>query len=394
MLKSILFFVVLFSSLLTVLSSMDCLMSGNPPIAADFVIGQKKLTDSSSGSKYNELWGPTDVIVSPAGKLFIVDFANQRVLRYNKTAFSMDGFSSELTIGVTQLSGCNANNFNHPLFITFDVNDDCWVSDESNHRVIKFEKCSTTTEESPAATVALGQANLKECPVGDIKYPTGVFLDSSGSLWISDLGNSRVVMYKNASMLSSGAPAFMQLGSGEEGCGSNKFNGTYGLTGDMMGNIYVVDSYNNRVLIFLDAAKKKNKSGFDIVLGQDSKETCSMNCSMTSFHYPQELEYSSDLNLLFVSDAWNDRVLAYNTSSALTTGQAPVIQIGQSNFLTCGQATRVSASTLNHPYGITYDSVVSQSLLITDFTNNRVLRYCSNANATDDLSMIQQMTFN
>jgi len=369
-------------------------MSGKPPIAADFVIGQKKLTDSSSGTKPNQLWSPTDVIVSPAGKLFIVDFANERVLRYNKTAFSMDGYTAELTFGVAQLTGCNANNFNHPLFITFDTNDDCWISDESNHRVLKFEKCSTTDEESPKATVALGQTSLTQCIEGSLIFPTGVYIDMSGSLWVSDLGNSNVVMYKNASTLKSGATPFLQLGSGEKGCSSTKFNGTYGITGDMMGNIYVVDAFNNRVVIFQNAAKKKSKSGFDVVLGQDSKSTCSMNCSMTGLQLPQEVEYSSDLNLLFVSDSWNNRVLAWNTSSALSTGEAPVLQIGQSDFMSCGMG-KVSATSLSHPYGITYDSVVSQSLLITDLNNNRVLRYCSNANATDDyLSMVQQIIIN
>ena len=50
--------------------------------AADFVVGQEDLTSNSSGTTANTLKTPTDAVVA-AGKLFVADYNNNRILIWN-----------------------------------------------------------------------------------------------------------------------------------------------------------------------------------------------------------------------------------------------------------------------------------------------------------------------
>jgi streptogramin lyase len=83
---------------------------------------------------------------------------------------------------------------------------------------------------------------------GEFSGPTALVVDESGSLYVSDTGNHRVQVFLSngdfARQIGSGTPGNTQ-GSGV----GNQFNGPQGLALDGDGNLYIADSGNHQIVV-------------------------------------------------------------------------------------------------------------------------------------------------
>ncbi|CAF1272472.1 unnamed protein product [Adineta ricciae] len=131
--------------------------------------------------------------------------------------------------------GSNSNQLAYPHGIFVDVNLDLYVADRGNRRIQLF-----SYEETNAITVA-GKRSYKLTI--SLVFPTGITLDVNKYLFIVDSKNYRVI--------GEGPYGFRCL----VGCyGSvsqtNQLNGPNAMSFDTFGNMFVVDSYNNRIQKF------------------------------------------------------------------------------------------------------------------------------------------------
>lgn len=143
------------------------------------------------------------------------------------------------------------------------------------------------------------------------------------------------------------------------------------------GRLFVSDTGQNRVFIWNELPTEAYKTP-SIVLGQTDKTDTERNAggkvSASSLMYPSGLW--SDGQQLIVSDAWNHRVLIWN-SLPTEDGQAADVVIGQKDFTgnepnINGVGSPPSARSLNWPYGVTSDG---ERLFVADTGNRRVLVY-------------------
>ena len=83
--------------------------------------------------------------------------------------------------------------------------------------------------------------------------------------------------------------------------------------------------------------------------------------------------YDSTSSLLYVTDTYNNRVLAYSMPLAANSGDSASLVVGQSS-MTANQvnqgSTSVNANDLYLPWSV---SAMGTTLLIADTFNNRVL---------------------
>jgi hypothetical protein len=207
--------------------------------------------------------------------------------------------------------------------------------------------------------------------------PSGVFVDSSGRLWVADWGNYRVLRFDNAAAKANGANADGVLGQPNFTSHSpaTTQSGMYypeGVFVDSSGRLWVADTYNDRVLRFDNAASKANGANADGVLGQTFFISNSHATTQNGMAYPTGVAVDNASGRLYVSEEDNNRILVFNSAAGLENGANASYVLGQQNFTTNTYGT--SATTLSYPSGVFYDQV-TKVLLAADLFNSRVLMY-------------------
>ena len=144
-----------------------------------------------------------------------------------------------------------------------------------------------------------------------INAPTGLSLDSSGNLYVADTYNNRVLMFEppfsndmNASVVI-GQPNFT---SSAAAITQNGFYAPTGLSLDSSGNLYVADTDDNRVLIF--EPPFSNGMNASVVIGQPNFTSSALATTQNGFYGPYRVSLDSSGNL-YVADTDNYRVLMF-----------------------------------------------------------------------------------
>jgi sugar lactone lactonase YvrE len=185
--------------------------------------------------------------------------------------------------------------------------------------------------------------------------------------------------------LSNGQPASLVIGEPSltgfnPGATPTGVVGPFALTFDSSHNLWVADSYGNRVLEY--KAPFTTDEAASIVIGQPGFTSLASATTSAGLSTPNGLAFDSSGNL-WVSDSSNNRVLEYK--APLTTGEAASLVIGQSSFT--GSAFTVTNSTsLNSPYGLAFDS--SGNLWVADLQNGRVLEYTAPFSTHEAASLV------
>jgi len=125
-------------------------------------------------------------------------------------AQQIQGGAATLVIGqvnfVNAWSGSTEASFGAPADLDFDHRGNLWVSDTTNHRVLKFEPPFVT---GMAASAALGQTDPVSSDSGtsasQLKYPYGLAFESSGNLAVTDDGNGRTLIFPKSQQITGGS---------------------------------------------------------------------------------------------------------------------------------------------------------------------------------------------
>jgi DNA-binding beta-propeller fold protein YncE len=231
-----------------------------------------------------------------------------------------------------------------PSGVYVDAADNLWVADYGNHRVLKFANASSLTNSSPATTV-LGQADFDTGTSGTtaakMHEPTAVEVDQAGRLWVAERSNDRVLRFDNAATLSDGAAANGVLGqsdftSGTGGATPETFNQPSALAIDRSGTLYIADFANHRVVYHKNPAAKANGATPDGVIGQPDLLTVMDAATAQKLQTPFGLEFDA-VGRLWVADRSNHRILRFpgdftatapkikgKAPKSVTTGKVPL----------------------------------------------------------------------
>jgi sugar lactone lactonase YvrE len=315
------------------------------------------------------LSSPSSVLTDAEGKIYVVDSGNSRVLIFDPPFTT--GKAAGAVIGQSDfISGeprNTADGMGSAYAIALDGKGNLWVADVSNGRVLEYQPPFRSGME---ASVVIGQnsasAQTQNCYDGapsasSVCYPAGLAFDSAGNLWISDANNNRVLRFSlpfstgMSASLELGQPASTAFTSNASGAPArDSLNAPTGLVFDPMGNLWVSDLNNNRVLKF--APPFSNGMSASEVLGQSDfvHGTPNRGAGQPDGHslfMPWGLAINGDGNLI-VTDTYNNRILTF--SLPLQTGSEATVVLGQS-VLTDGAVNQgagsdnPTGSTLFHP---------------------------------------------
>ena len=245
-------------------------VSGSGDTVADLVLGQPVFSaagcsdPSISMASDASLCNPFGVAVDNAGNVYVADMANNRVVEYD-TPLTTDRIA-DLVLGQPNFSsktpGVGPTHLNQPNDVVVDNFGNVYVADFANNRVLEFDSPLTTNK---AADRVFGQPNFNSNVVnagggvlhpnaGSLSYPIGIGIDPSGSLYIAERGNSRVMEYDYPATTDTigdgvfGQPDFATNGCDKTGVTAKTLCLPFGVASDSDGNIWVADFANHRVL--------------------------------------------------------------------------------------------------------------------------------------------------
>ena len=231
----------------------------------DKVFGQPDFTTGSSGpASATKMRSPSGLWVDKDDRLWVADQVFNRILRFDSVSnnpavnSAADGVLGQPDF-TTATPGLAINKFNNPESVTVSATGQLYVADFRNHRILRFENAATISGLVNPST-ALGQADLTTatsgCSANKLQFPAGVFVTPDDTLWVTDYGNRRMVSFKNASTKVTGAAADGFLGqpdftTSSSGTTAQKFvSPYYAPFVDPSGRLWVPDTLNNRVLRF------------------------------------------------------------------------------------------------------------------------------------------------
>jgi sugar lactone lactonase YvrE len=370
--------------------------------------------DNGTGNGYG-LSAVTALAIDSAGHLYAADTANNRVLGWHDEAALVTGQSADLVVGQVDLYSISANgnggpnpnpnNLASPEGVAVDSNDNLYVADTSNNRVLEYSAPYTACGGVLPCTV--GPPNLvfgqlddfyaSDCNLGGFTVgtsadslcgPRGIAVDSHDNLYVADNGNNRVLEYNTPLTVtavsgSGDTTADFVFGEGASGTNFNTSAVTscltitpsatnlcspFGVAVDSSGNVYVSDTNYDRVLVYNQSGTPPTNATADAALGvagPSSGGSCILN-SQNGICNPHQLAFDASNNLY----VGTGRVLEFATP--ITNNENASAVFGQPNFTTidtsCG-----AANVLCSADGVAIDA--SGNLLVGDTTGNRIMEF-------------------
>jgi sugar lactone lactonase YvrE len=301
--------------------------------AADLVIGQGNFTTTTAGAiSAASLNGPRGVVVDAQGNLYVADYTNNRVLEFAAPLSS--GMDASRVFGQADFVSGTANapsadTLDSPAEVALDSAGNLFVADYNNNRVLRYDAPFTDT----TADLVIGQPDFvtttaAATSASSLDTPRSVALDAQGNLFVADNGNNRVLQY-SAPLTNNGMAAHKVFGQADfVSSTANAPSGTAsasslsdprGIAVDAHGYLYVADYGNNRVLVYFDPVNAVSAAA-DRVFGQpDFISSIANNVPSPLLPGPKEYNLNSPSGLafdaannLYIADQKNNRVLEFD----------------------------------------------------------------------------------
>ena len=235
------------------------------------------------GSSANQFNQPIDLVVTSTS-IYVLDAANYRVQMWPR-----NGSNGTTVAGITGSAGTSLNTFGYSYGICLDNFGYLYVSDQPNHRVLRFPSGSTSGTNS---VLVAGTGTAGAGP-SQLYGPYKIFVDVDQSLYIADTFNHRIQRW------ASGACFGVTIaGTGTVGATDNQLYYPVAVIVDSNQYMYISDQFNNRVHRWLVG---------------DCVGQCLVGCTRTygpaiyQFYYMQNMAFDNQ-GALYVSDGANHRV--------------------------------------------------------------------------------------
>ncbi|HTY89217.1 MAG TPA: hypothetical protein VMB80_17350 [Candidatus Acidoferrum sp.] len=307
---------------------------------------------------------PMGVAADRAGNFFIADAYNNRIRRVD-TSGIIKTVAGKNSAGYTG-DGVAATNaaLYYPAGVTVDIQNNVYIADMVNSRVRRVDTDGyifTFAGTNSAGSTGDGGPAV----VAKLNNDRTVAFDSSENLYIADTYNNRIRKVNTNGIITSVAGNGTIGFSGDGGNASSaNLSYPYGVTVDSSGAIYIADTSNNRI-------RKVDTNGIiSTVAGKGPS-------------YPRAGSYSGDggaatnayinsprcvaidpTGNLFIADAGNARIRKVDANGIITT------VAGKSSIGFSGDDGASTNASLHDPDGIAFDS--AGNLLIADSSNARI----------------------
>jgi trimeric autotransporter adhesin len=342
-------------------------------IAGDHALGIGYSGDGSAATAA-QLYFPYSVACDASGNRYIADYTNHVVRKVNPAGI-ISTFAGNYSLGYGYGGDggpATAAQLSYPWGLAVDAAGNVYISDYDNYVIRKVNTSGIIS--TVAGSYSLGSGYSGDggsATTAQFSRPEGIAVDPGGNIYVADIYNN-VVRKVSASGTISTIAGNYSLGLGYTGDGAAataaQLHYPTGVAVNTSGEVFISDNFNY-------VLRKVNTSGIISTIaginalgpgfsGDGAAATAAQVAS------PDGMAIDAAGNLYF-SDDLNDVVRMISTSGIINT-VAGNYNIGYGFSGDGGPAT---AALLNHPNGLAFDA--SGNMYIADVQNNEIRKVSS-----------------
>jgi sugar lactone lactonase YvrE len=305
---SIILFIILFS-LVTAPQVFAVLMIDT--VAGTGTAGYSGDGGAATAAKLNT---PLCITVDSSGNIYIADTYNNRIRKVN-TSGIITTVAGNGTVGYSGDGGAaTAAQLFYPAGITIDISGNLYIADWRNNRIRKVNTSGIISTVAGTGTAGYS-GDGGAATAAQVNNPIGVTIDSTGNIYIADRDNRRIRKVNTSGIISTVAGTGTAGYSGDGGAATAaQLNNPTGVSIDSTGNIYIADLINNRI-------RKVNTSGIiSTVAGTGTAGYSGDGGAATAamLYNPYQITVDSNDNI-YIADTYNNRIRKVDTSGIIST---------------------------------------------------------------------------
>lgn len=196
---------------------------------------------NGSGARFAS---PSGVAVDGAGNVYVTDTANNTVRKITSSGTVTTLAGVARTNGSTDGTGTAAR-FSNPSGVAVDSSGNLYVTDSGNHTIRRITPAGVVT--TFAGLAGSTGSSDGSGTLARFNAPSGIAIDSAGNLYVADTGNHAIRKITSARAVTTIAGRAGVSGSTDATGDTARFLEPTGITVDAAGNVYVADTSNNTI---------------------------------------------------------------------------------------------------------------------------------------------------
>ncbi len=273
--------------------------------------GLPGVSGSSDGTGANALFNqPSGIALDSATNIYVCDYGNSTIREITPSGQVTTIAGSAGVTGSLNATGTNAQFF-QPLGIAVDSATNLYVADYGNHLIRKitpFHVVSTLAGSAGVFGFMNGTGTAAQ-----FYEPEGVTVDSSGNVYVADTGNAAIRLITSGGVVSTFAGNPGYPGS-TDGTGTNAlFYQPAGIAINSLGNLYVVDYFNNTIREISSGGVVSTLAGLAGTAGSANGTN-----SSARFWGPQGVAVNS-AGTVYIADTANSAIRLMTPAGVVTT---------------------------------------------------------------------------